>query len=111
MILSSAAKIGGPDILKNIDNLADGAWTAPAVKTAAAQWAEIGAKYMDKADEGLIHTEVQLKQNQARSRSTRPVRGWRPSSPPPRRRLQLRGHAGPGGRRRHAADRSLRDRG
>lgn len=66
VILSSAAKAGGPDILKNIDNLADGAWKAPAVKAAAAQWAEIGAKYMDKADEGLIHTEVQLKQNQGK---------------------------------------------
>ncbi|WP_033340461.1 N-acetylglucosamine/diacetylchitobiose ABC transporter substrate-binding protein [Catenuloplanes japonicus] len=65
-ILTSAAKLGGPDVLKNIDNLADGAWKAAAVKTAATQWAEIGAKYMDKSDEGLIHTEVQLKQNQGK---------------------------------------------
>ncbi len=66
VILATAAKIGGPDVLKNIDNLADGAWKHPAIKTAATQWAEIGAKYMDKAHEGLIHTEVQLQQNQGK---------------------------------------------
>jgi len=64
VILSSAAKLGGADILKNIDNLEDGAWTVDAVKQAATAWAEIGAKYTDKAFLGLKHTEVQLKQNQ-----------------------------------------------
>jgi N-acetylglucosamine transport system substrate-binding protein len=64
VILSSAAKLGGADILKNIDNLADGAWTNDAVKQAATAWAEIGAKYTDKSFLGLRHTEVQLKQNQ-----------------------------------------------
>lgn len=64
VILTTAAKIGGSDVLKNIDNLADGAWTADPVKQAAQLWAEIGAKYMDKSYEGLIHTEVQLQQNQ-----------------------------------------------
>jgi N-acetylglucosamine transport system substrate-binding protein len=64
VILTQAAKIGGPDILKNIDNLEDGAWTAEPVKQAAAAWAEIGAKYMDKSFEGLKHTDVQLLQNQ-----------------------------------------------
>ena len=49
---------------KNIDNLSDGAWTAGPVKQAAEMWAEVGAKYMNKAHEGLIHTEVQLQQNQ-----------------------------------------------
>jgi N-acetylglucosamine transport system substrate-binding protein len=45
VIMSSAAKIGGPDILKNIDNLEDGAWQVDAVKKAATAWGEIGAKY------------------------------------------------------------------
>ena len=64
VILTSAAKIGGPDILKNIDNLEDGAWTAEPVKQAAAAWAEIGAKYSSKAFLGNRHTEVQLQQDQ-----------------------------------------------
>ncbi|RZU53139.1 N-acetylglucosamine transport system substrate-binding protein [Krasilnikovia cinnamomea] len=64
VILTSAAKIGGPDVLKNIDNLVDGAWTAEPVKQAAAAWAEIGAKYSNKSFLGLKHTEVQLQQDQ-----------------------------------------------
>ena len=64
VILSHAAKIGGPDVLKNIDNLVDGAWTAEPVLKAAAAWAEIGAKFSDKSFEGLKHTDVQLQQNQ-----------------------------------------------
>jgi N-acetylglucosamine transport system substrate-binding protein len=66
VILSHAAKIGGPDVLKNIDNLEDGAWQVDAVKQAAAAWAEIGAKYSDKSFEGLKHTDVQLRQNQGK---------------------------------------------
>jgi N-acetylglucosamine transport system substrate-binding protein len=64
VILTSAAKLGGADILKNIDNLEDGAWTVDAVKQSAAAWAEVGAKYSDKANLGLKHTDVQLKQDQ-----------------------------------------------
>jgi len=64
VILTSAAKIGGPDVLKNIDNLEDGAWTTDAVKQAAAAWAEIGAKYSNKSFLGNRHTEVQLQQDQ-----------------------------------------------
>ncbi len=65
MILISAAKIGGNEVLVNIDNLADGAWTAEPVRQAAAAWAEIGP-YMGKSFEGLIHTEVQTRQNQGK---------------------------------------------
>lgn len=65
MILISAAKIGGNEILVNIDNLADNAWNNDAIKQAATAWAAIG-KYMDKSFEGLIHTEVQTKQNQGK---------------------------------------------
>jgi N-acetylglucosamine transport system substrate-binding protein len=64
VLLTSAAKIGGPDILKNIDNLADGAWTNDAVKQAADAWAKVGAQFSNKAFLGLKHTEVQLQQNQ-----------------------------------------------
>jgi N-acetylglucosamine transport system substrate-binding protein len=63
VILVSAAKIGGKQVLIDIDNLADNAWNNPAVKQSAAAWAEIGAKYSDKAYLGLIHTEVQTLQN------------------------------------------------
>jgi N-acetylglucosamine transport system substrate-binding protein len=65
-ILTSAAKIGGVEVLKNIDANAPGAWTAEPVKQAAAAWAEIGAKYSDRKFSGLRHTEVQLQQNQDR---------------------------------------------
>jgi N-acetylglucosamine transport system substrate-binding protein len=64
VILTTAAKIGGPDVLKAIDNLDKGAWTNDAVKQAATLWGEIGAKYGNKAHLGLKHTEVQLQQNQ-----------------------------------------------
>jgi len=64
VILTSATKMGGTDILKNIDNLEDGAWMADAVKQSATAWGEIGAKYSDKANLGLKHTDVQLKQDQ-----------------------------------------------
>jgi N-acetylglucosamine transport system substrate-binding protein len=66
VILTSAAKIGGPDVLKAIDNLEEGAWTNDAVKQAAAAWGAIGAKYGNKAHLGLKHTEVQLQQNQGK---------------------------------------------
>ncbi|MEU7587648.1 N-acetylglucosamine/diacetylchitobiose ABC transporter substrate-binding protein [Micromonospora sp. NPDC049230] len=66
VILTQAAKIGGADVLKNIDNLEDGAWKQDAVKQAAEAWAEIGAKYSDKSFEGLKHTDVQLRQNQGK---------------------------------------------
>ncbi|MFG1885345.1 N-acetylglucosamine/diacetylchitobiose ABC transporter substrate-binding protein [Micromonospora sp. NPDC049102] len=64
VILTQAAKIGGVDVLKNIDNLEDGAWKQDAVKQAATAWAEVGAKFSDKSFEGLKHTDVQLRQNQ-----------------------------------------------
>lgn len=64
VILTTAAKIGGADILKNIDNLQPNAWKNDAVREAARLWGEIGAKYTDKAHLGLKHTEVQLQQNQ-----------------------------------------------
>jgi N-acetylglucosamine transport system substrate-binding protein len=63
-ILTSAAKIGGADVLKNIDNLQDDAWTSDPVRQAAEAWGEVGRTYTNKAFLGLKHTEVQLQQNQ-----------------------------------------------
>ncbi|GAA4963091.1 N-acetylglucosamine/diacetylchitobiose ABC transporter substrate-binding protein [Actinoplanes utahensis] len=63
-LLTSAGKIGTEQVLKDIDNLKAGAWTAPAVLEAAKAWGEIGNKYLDKSFLGLKHTEVQLRQNQ-----------------------------------------------
>jgi N-acetylglucosamine transport system substrate-binding protein len=64
VILTSAAKLGGPEIMINIDNLTPDSWKNDSVHKAAEAWAAIGAKYSDKANLGLKHTEVQLKQNQ-----------------------------------------------
>lgn len=63
-IMTSAAKIGTEQVLKDLDNLKPGAWQAPAIKQAAEAWGQIGAKYMNKSFLGLRHTEVQLQQNQ-----------------------------------------------
>ncbi|GAA0426301.1 carbohydrate ABC transporter, N-acetylglucosamine/diacetylchitobiose-binding protein [Actinoplanes capillaceus] len=63
-LLTSAGKIGTEQVLKDIDNLKPGAWTAPAVLEAAKAWGEVGKKYLDKSFLGLKHTEVQLQQNQ-----------------------------------------------
>jgi len=63
-VMTSAAKIGTEQVLKDIDNLKPGAWQAPAVLQAAQAWGQIGNKYIDKSFLGLRHTEVQLQQDQ-----------------------------------------------
>jgi N-acetylglucosamine transport system substrate-binding protein len=63
-LLTSAAKIGTEQVLKDIDNLKPGAWQNPAILQAAQAWGEIGNKYINKSFLGLKHTEVQLQQNQ-----------------------------------------------
>jgi N-acetylglucosamine transport system substrate-binding protein len=63
-VLTSAAKIGTEQVLKDLDNLKAGAWQAPAIQQAAAAWGQIGNKYIDKSFLGLRHTEVQLQQDQ-----------------------------------------------
>ncbi|AWS41338.1 N-acetylglucosamine/diacetylchitobiose ABC transporter substrate-binding protein [Streptosporangium sp. 'caverna'] len=62
-ILTLAAKIGGKDVLKNIDNLEDGAWKAEPVKQAATAFAELGAKYLLQGTAGLDHIQTQTAQN------------------------------------------------
>ncbi|MEU7746355.1 N-acetylglucosamine/diacetylchitobiose ABC transporter substrate-binding protein [Nonomuraea sp. NPDC049158] len=63
VLLTMAAKIGGPEVLVNIDNLEDGAWTTEAMKTSATAWAEIGAKYLMEGTAGLDHVQTQTAQN------------------------------------------------
>ncbi|TDD18614.1 N-acetylglucosamine/diacetylchitobiose ABC transporter substrate-binding protein [Nonomuraea diastatica] len=62
-LLTMAAKIGGKEVLVNIDNLEDGAWTAEPVRTAAERWAEVGAKYLMQGTAGLDHVQTQTAQN------------------------------------------------
>ncbi|MFI7462718.1 N-acetylglucosamine/diacetylchitobiose ABC transporter substrate-binding protein [Nonomuraea sp. NPDC049646] len=62
-LLTMAAKIGGNEVLVNIDNLEDGAWTTEAMKTAATAWAEVGAKYLMEGTTGLDHVQTQTAQN------------------------------------------------
>jgi N-acetylglucosamine transport system substrate-binding protein len=63
-VMTSAAKIGTEQVLKDIDNLKPGAWKNDAIVKAAQAWGEIGNKYINKAYLGLKHTEVQLQQDQ-----------------------------------------------
>jgi N-acetylglucosamine transport system substrate-binding protein len=63
-LMTSAAKIGTEQVLKDIDNLKPGAWKSDAVMQAAKAWGEIGNKYIDKSFLGLKHTQVQLQQDQ-----------------------------------------------
>ncbi|MEV5497125.1 N-acetylglucosamine/diacetylchitobiose ABC transporter substrate-binding protein [Nonomuraea fuscirosea] len=62
-LLTMAAKVGGNEVLVNIDNLEDGAWTSEAMKTAATAWAEVGAKYLMQGTTGLDHVQTQTAQN------------------------------------------------
>jgi N-acetylglucosamine transport system substrate-binding protein len=60
-VLYTAAKIGGNQVLIDIDNLVDNAWNAEPMKQAVAAWADVQAKYGDKAYFGLDHTQTQIK--------------------------------------------------
>ncbi|MFI6816425.1 N-acetylglucosamine/diacetylchitobiose ABC transporter substrate-binding protein [Nonomuraea sp. NPDC050328] len=60
-LVYSAAKIGGNQVILDIDNLADGAWTADPVRQAVAAWAQIQKDFGDKAYFGLDHTQTQIK--------------------------------------------------
>ncbi|SDK22725.1 N-acetylglucosamine/diacetylchitobiose ABC transporter substrate-binding protein [Nonomuraea jiangxiensis] len=63
-VLYTAAKIGGNQVLIDIDNLVDNAWNADGMRQAVAAWVDIQAKYGDKAYFGLDHTQTQVKQLQ-----------------------------------------------
>ncbi|MEV1241955.1 N-acetylglucosamine/diacetylchitobiose ABC transporter substrate-binding protein [Nonomuraea sp. NPDC049750] len=62
--LYTAAKIGGNQVLIDIDNLVDNAWNAEPVKQSVTAWVEIQTLYGDKAYFGLDHTQTQVKQLQ-----------------------------------------------
>ncbi|KAB8193491.1 carbohydrate ABC transporter, N-acetylglucosamine/diacetylchitobiose-binding protein [Nonomuraea phyllanthi] len=63
-VLYTAAKIGGNQVLIDIDNLVDNAWNAEPMKQAVTAWVDVQAKYGDKAYFGLDHTQTQIKQLQ-----------------------------------------------
>ncbi|GAA2347724.1 N-acetylglucosamine/diacetylchitobiose ABC transporter substrate-binding protein [Dactylosporangium salmoneum] len=59
-MLSMAAKIGGVDLIKAVDNLEPNAWKADGLKSAAEAFAELAAKgYIMSGSEALSHTEAQ----------------------------------------------------
>jgi N-acetylglucosamine transport system substrate-binding protein len=60
-VLYTAAKIGGNQVIIDLDNLVDNAWNAEPVKQAVTAWADVQAKYGDKAYFGLDHTQTQIK--------------------------------------------------
>ncbi|WP_219465754.1 N-acetylglucosamine/diacetylchitobiose ABC transporter substrate-binding protein [Nonomuraea rhizosphaerae] len=62
--LYTAAKIGGNQVLIDIDNLVDNAWLSGPVKQAVSAWVDIQTNYGDKAYFGLDHTQTQIKQLQ-----------------------------------------------
>ncbi|MGW5680531.1 N-acetylglucosamine/diacetylchitobiose ABC transporter substrate-binding protein [Nonomuraea sp. NPDC003754] len=61
-ILTLAAKIGGGDVLKRIDNLEPGAWTAEPVKQAAKAFADL-QPYLLPGTAGLDHVQTQTAHN------------------------------------------------
>jgi N-acetylglucosamine transport system substrate-binding protein len=65
-ILYTAAKIGGNQVIIDVDNLVDGAWLAAPMKQAVAAWVDVQSKYGDKSYFGLDHTQTQVKHLQNR---------------------------------------------
>jgi N-acetylglucosamine transport system substrate-binding protein len=60
MMLSMAAKAGGADVVKNIDNLEPNAWKQDAVKNAASAIEELARKQgFLQGSPGLTHTQAQ----------------------------------------------------
>jgi N-acetylglucosamine transport system substrate-binding protein len=60
MMLTMSAKAGGPDVVKNIDNLEPNAWKQDAVKQAAAAIEELARKSgFLPGSPGLTHTQAQ----------------------------------------------------
>ncbi|HTJ39566.1 MAG TPA: N-acetylglucosamine/diacetylchitobiose ABC transporter substrate-binding protein [Dactylosporangium sp.] len=59
-LLSMAAKTGGTDLIKAVDNLEPNAWKADGLKAAAEAFAELAGKgYIMAGSEALSHTESQ----------------------------------------------------
>ncbi|MFC7644279.1 extracellular solute-binding protein [Streptosporangium lutulentum] len=84
-ILTLAAKIGGKDVLKNIDNLEDGAWKAEPVKQAATAFAQLGADYLMQGTAASTTSRRSSRTTRARSPCCPAAPGWRTSRrTPPR---------------------------
>lgn len=67
-ILTSAAKLGGNDVMKNIDNLEPNAWKQDAVKEAATAYHQLIAQdYVLKGTPGLTHIQSQTKWTQGQA--------------------------------------------
>ncbi|MEV0589003.1 N-acetylglucosamine/diacetylchitobiose ABC transporter substrate-binding protein [Nonomuraea sp. NPDC050310] len=60
-MLYTAAKIGGNQVIIDIDNLVDNAWKSEAFKASVTAWLDIFTKYSDKSYLGLDHTQTQIK--------------------------------------------------
>ena len=59
-LLSMAAKAGGPDLIKAVDNLSPNAWKQQGLVDAATAFAELAGKgYLLSGSEALSHTEAQ----------------------------------------------------
>lgn len=59
-ILSMAAKLGGPEVIINIDNLEPNAWKQPALQQAVEALYELPARgYLMDGSHGLNHTQAQ----------------------------------------------------
>ncbi|MFB6397645.1 N-acetylglucosamine/diacetylchitobiose ABC transporter substrate-binding protein [Polymorphospora lycopeni] len=67
-LLSMAAKAGGPDLLKAVDNLEPGAWKRPELVDAATALHELAARgYLLSGSEALSHTEAQAAWSQSKA--------------------------------------------
>lgn len=61
LIMAMAAKAGGPDVLKSIDNLVPKAWLDESVQAAATRMHDLVTnKYILPGSNGLTHTQSQL---------------------------------------------------
>ena len=59
-ILASAAKLGGVEVLKAIDNLEPNAWKHDAVKTAVDAWSQLATDgFLQPGAEGMDHIQAQ----------------------------------------------------
>jgi N-acetylglucosamine transport system substrate-binding protein len=67
-LLSMAAKTGGPELVKAVDNLEPNAWKAPGLTGAAEAFAELAGKgYLMSGSEALSHTEAQAAWSQGKA--------------------------------------------
>ncbi|MFI7541851.1 N-acetylglucosamine/diacetylchitobiose ABC transporter substrate-binding protein [Actinoplanes sp. NPDC049599] len=59
-ILAAAAKLGGVEVLKAIDNLEPGAWRQDAVRTAADAYSQLAVDgFLQRGAEGMDHVQAQ----------------------------------------------------